>query len=221
MPLKEDKMKINKNSKLLFIGDSITDCGRAKPVGEGTWDECYGTGYVNLVRGLLAVDYPEHNIRVVNMGISGNKVRDLDARWETDVFDQNPDWLSIMIGINDVWRQFDKPLIKEEHVYIDEYKKILDKLVAKTLKKVSGIVLMTPYFIEPRKDDPMRSMMDEYGEAVKEIADKYDTLFVDTQAAFDKLTEHIPTAAFAWDRVHPNVRGHMALAKAFMEAVTE
>ncbi len=80
---------------------------------------------------------------------------------------------------------------------------------------------MTPYFIETRKDDPMRKMMDEYGEAVREISDKYNTLFVDSQAAFNKILAHMPTAAFAGDRVHPNVRGHMVLAKAFMDAVTE
>jgi lysophospholipase L1-like esterase len=213
-------MKIEKNSKLLFIGDSITDCGRAHPVGEGTGDECYGSGYVNLVRGLFAADYPEYNIRVVNMGISGNRVCDLDTRWERDVFEQTPDWVSVMIGINDVWRQFDKPLQKECHVYIDEYKKTLDELVAKTIDKVSGMVLMTPYFIEPREDDPMRKMMDEYGKAVKEIAEKYNTVFVDTQAAMNNVTKYIPTAALAWDRVHPNVRGHMTLAKAFMDAVS-
>ncbi len=109
-------MKINKNDKLLFIGDSITDCGRARPVGEGVGDESYGSGYVNLVRGLLAVDYPEYNIRVVNMGISGNNICDLAKRWQTDVFDQNPNWLSIMIGINDVWRQFDRPF-QEKNMY--------------------------------------------------------------------------------------------------------
>jgi lysophospholipase L1-like esterase len=213
-------MRIKKNSKLLFIGDSITDCGRARPIGEGK-DEGYGSGYVNLVRGILAADYPELQIRVINMGISGNQVPDLEARWKCDVIDLKPDWLCIMIGINDVWRQFDRPYQPETHVYLDEYKKTLDKLVSSTIKKVEGLILMTPYFIEPRKDDPMRKMMDEYGAVIEDIAKKYNTLFIDTQEVFDKITEHIPTAALAWDRVHPNIRGHMVLAKAFMKAVAD
>ncbi len=213
-------MKLEKNSKLLFIGDSVTDCGRQQPVGEGIFDENYGNGYVNIVRALLAVDYVDMNIRPVNMGISGNNVLDLKARWETDVLAQNPDWVSVMIGINDIWRQFDSPLMPETHVTYDVYCATLEELVAKTIDKVSGMVIMTPYFIEPRKDDPMRAMMDKYGAAAKTIAKKYGALIVDTQAVMDRLTQSIPTAAIAWDRVHPNIKGHMALAKAFMEAIS-
>jgi lysophospholipase L1-like esterase len=69
-----------------------------------------GTGYVSLVDSLLRAAYPQGRIRMVNMGTSGNTVRDLAERWQTDVLDLEPDWLSIMIGINDVWRQFDSPL---------------------------------------------------------------------------------------------------------------
>ena len=172
------------------------------------------------MRALLAVDYADMNIRPVNMGISGNNVLDLKARWETDVLAQKPDWVSVMIGINDIWRQFDSPLMPETHVTYDVYCATLEELVAKTIDKVSGMVIMTPYFIEPRKDDPMRAMMDKYGAAAKTIAKKYGALIVDTQAVMDRLTQSIPTAAIAWDRVHPNIKGHMALAKAFMEAIS-
>ena len=212
-------MKLEKNSKLLFIGDSVTDCGRQQPVGEGIFDGNYGNGYVNIVRALLAVDYADMNIRPVNMGTSGNNVLDLKARWETDVLAQKPDWVSVMIGINDIWRQFDSPLMPETHVTYEVYCVTLEELVAKTIDKVSGMVIMTPYFIEPRKDDPMRAMMDKYGAAAKTIAKKYGALIVDTQAVMDRLTQSIPTAAISWDRVHPNIKGHMALAKAFMETI--
>src|SRR5690349_1984671 len=98
-------MIIQPDSKLVMIGDSITDCGRARPVGEGPY-EGLGAGYVALVDGLINAASPELRIRVVNMGISGNTVRDLKARWKSDVLDLEPDWLSVMIGINDVWRHF-------------------------------------------------------------------------------------------------------------------
>ena len=213
-------MRIAKNSKLVFIGDSITDCGREHPVGEGLWDASYGNGYVNLIRGFLAVDYTDYNIRVINMGTSGNNVLDLKSRWQSDVFGLKPDWVSVMIGVNDVWRQFDSPLQKETHVGLAQYSKTLDGLIEETKSKVSGIVLISPFFIEPRKDDPMRKMVDEYGAAMKETAKKHGTVFVDIQAAIDKLTGILPTASIAWDRVHPNITGHLAIAKAFMEAVS-
>src|SRR6478736_2724498 len=120
-------LRIQPNSKLVMIGDSITDCERARPVGEGLFG-AIGKGYVGLVDGLLQATRPQQRIRVVNMGIGGNTVRDLDARWQTDVLDQQPDWLSIMIGINDVWRQFDSPLRPEQQVGLEEYETTLREL---------------------------------------------------------------------------------------------
>ncbi|THF74207.1 SGNH/GDSL hydrolase family protein [Cohnella fermenti] len=210
-------MRLEQRDKLLFIGDSITDCERS-PDGEGLFG-ALGKGYVSVVDGLLQSAYPELGIRVVNKGTSGNTVRDLDARWQTDVLDQKPDWLSIMIGTNDVWRQFDLPYKTESHVYLDEYKAKLEELVVRTKEGVKGIVLMTPFYLEPNKSDAMRATMDLYGEAVRTIAAKHGTLFVDTQAEFDRILEHIYPATIAWDRVHPSMVGHVALARAFLKAV--
>lgn len=211
-------MKIQPGSKLLFIGDSITDCERARPVGDGLF-AAEGKGYVALVKAHLTATRPADRIRVVNMGISGNTVLDLEKRWQTDVFDHQPDWLSVMIGINDVWRQFDLPLHTDTHVREDRYAETLEKLVAKTRPTVKGLVLMTPYFIEPNRSDAMRAMMDRYGAIVKRTAEKHGALFVDTQAAYDAVLGHLHPAGLAWDRVHPNLAGHMILARAFLSAV--
>ena len=211
-------MKITPNSKLVFIGDSITDCDRARPVGEGLFG-AIGKGYVALVDALLQSTSPEKKIRVVNMGCSGNTVLDLQRRWETDVFALKPDWLAIMIGINDVWRQFDLPLQTENHVTPERYATTLDELVAKTKPRVKGLVLMTPYYLEPNRQDAMRARMDEYGALVKQIATRHQTVFVDTQAAFDKVLKHLYPATLAWDRIHPTPVGHMVLARAFLAGI--
>ena len=108
-------LKLAPRSKLVMVGDSITDAGRARPVGEGR-GEAIGKGYVMMVEALLGAVYPEQWIRIVNQGISGNTVRDLKARWQADVLDLAPDWVSVMIGANDVWRQFDSPRQTEKHV---------------------------------------------------------------------------------------------------------
>jgi lysophospholipase L1-like esterase len=211
-------MKLDRHSKLVMIGDSITDAGRAQPAGEGLGG-ALGSGYVSLVDALLGAAYPELGIRVVNMGTGGNTVRDLQKRWQSDVLDQKPDWLSIMIGINDVWRQFDSPTRPEGHVLPDEYARTLDGLLAQTRPSVKNIVLMTPFYIEPNRADAMRARMDEYGAVVRQLSEKHGTLFVDTQAAFDAvLTAYYP-ATLAWDRVHPSLIGHMVLARAFLNAV--
>lgn len=201
-----------------MIGDSITDCDRARPVGEGLFD-ALGKGYVSLVDGLLTARYPDHRIRMVNMGVSGNTVRDLHARWQTDVLELEPDWLSICIGINDVWRYFHSPNQSEWHVSLDEYAQTLDKLLQVTRPSLNGLILMTPYFIEPNRTEPMRKMMDQYGAAVRQLAEKYQALFVDTQAAFDAALTDLHPMALAWDRVHPTHAGHMILARSFLKAI--
>jgi lysophospholipase L1-like esterase len=209
-------MLIEPGSKLLMIGDSITDSGRARPVAEGNE---VGNGYVSMVNALLGAIYPAHGIRVFNMGVNGNTVRELKARWRKDVIELQPHWVSVFIGINDVWRQFDGPLRVEQHVLIDEYRRELDSLVRQTLPHVQGMVIMTPYFLELNRRDAMREAMDAYAGVVRELAEKYDLVLVDTQAAMDGLLEHFHPMSLCWDRIHPNQVGHMTLALAFLRAL--
>jgi lysophospholipase L1-like esterase len=205
-------------TKLLFIGDSITACDRARPVGEGRAG-AIGQSYVGLLEGLLGAAYPAHAIRLVNMGISGNTVLDLQARWTSDVIDLSPDWVSIMIGVNDVWRQFDRPRQTEIHISPQTYAATLDTLVRQTKPRVKGLILMAPFYIEPHRGDAMRARMDEYGTLMKQVATAHQTLFVDTQAAFDAVLPHMHPNAIAWDRVHPNIIGHAIIARAFLQAI--
>lgn len=208
-------MLLKANDKMVMIGDSITDCGRAQPAGEGLF-EPYGRGYVNLVNGLLGATYPELNIRVINLGSSGHNTRDLKARWLVDVLDRKPEWVTCMIGANDVWRQFDAPWQTEWHVMPAEFEANLESMVKQTVDKVKGFVLLTPFFMEPNRKDAMRAQMDRYSAIVKKISRKYKTHFVDTQAAFDKTLKSYHSAALGWDRVHPSTIGHMVIARALL-----
>jgi lysophospholipase L1-like esterase len=215
---KNGGLLIGAHEKLLMIGDSITDVERARPIGEGR-DPALGRGYVATVDALLGAVYPDQWIRVVNMGISGNTTRDLQARWQTDVLDLKPDWLSIMIGANDVWRQFDSPKQTEKHVLLDEYEKNLTDLITTTKPTLKGLVLFTPYYIEPNKQDGMRAAMDKYGALVKKLAAAHGATLVDTQAAFDEVLKVYYPATINWDRVHPNATGSAVIARAFLNAI--
>ncbi len=209
-------MLIETGSKLLMIGDSITDSDRARPVGEGLFASV-GNGYVGLVSALIGAVYPERRIRVINMGVSGNTVKDLEARWKTDVIELDPDWLSIMIGVNDVWRQFDSPFQTETHVLPQEYEDILEKLVRETKTRLKGLVLMSPFYIEPLREDAMRRTVDIYGSIARKIAKQNDAIFVDIQSVFDDLLKFGHSSQYSWDRVHPVLSGQMAIAKAFLD----
>ena len=209
-------MLFEKNQTILFIGDSISDYDRARPVGEGNG---IGRSYVANVAALLGCMYPELNLRITNMGISGNRVTSLKRRWETDVMDRHPDWVSVLIGINDVWRHFDCPAIPEEHNSPEVFETTYEELIQRTLPHVKGMILMSPFFMEPNKADAMRIKMDEYGAIVRKLAEKYNLLFIDLQAAWDDLFQYMHPCNIAWDRVHPNQTGCMYIAKQFLKAV--
>jgi len=216
--LRKEVIKIHPHSTLLMIGDSITDCGRARPAAEAVRDSL-GYGYVKFIHNILAATCPRQHIRIINKGISGNTVRNLATRWQSDVLDLKPDWVSILIGINDVWPKFDVCQPDEWFVPIDEYTATWEDLIRTTRPRLKGLVLMTPYCIEPNRADPMRTMMDQYGDVMRRLAGQYQAIPVDTQAAFDFVLTELRPAALALDRVHLKPAGHMILAEAFLKAV--
>ena len=209
-------MIFEKFDRIVFAGDSVTEMGSQNPVGEGLFDSL-GFGYVRMVENLLMSVYPEYNIRVTNSGIGGNTSSDLLARWERDVLNLNPDWVSIMIGINDVWRQFDTPAIIDRAVAPAQYEQNVENMILSLKGRVKGIFIMTPYYMEPNKQDKMRTRMDEYGEKCRQLAEKHNCIFIDTQAMFDRYFSHQHSSYIAWDRVHPNQIGAMLIAREFLK----
>ena len=206
-------MIIQPNSTWVMAGDSITACQR-----DPTNLADLGNGYVSFVDGLLTACYPSHHIRVLNRGVPGDTVRELKARWQADVLNFYPDWLSVCIGINDVWQQFDGRHEGLAYVTLDEYAQTLDELLTLIRPSLKGLILPTPYFIQPR-GEPMRAMMDDYGTAVQRLAKKHHAIFIDTQSVFDRAVEFTSVETLAWDRAHLNIPGHMILAWAVLQSV--
>lgn len=235
--------------KIVFIGDSITDCGR-RTEEHGP----HGRGYVNLVRAFLQARYPAHGLTIVNRGIGGNTIRNLAARWQEDVLVEEPDWLSVKIGINDVGRLIVGNLA--DHVPLAEYEATYRTLLQQTPAVANGkLILMEPYVIEPplqgdptavsgvsladvqaqfaelrasgARDDAVyhagwmhfRYYIDAYIDAVRRLAAEFDAIVVHTQTAFDLAMEAQPPAVWAEDRIHPDLPGHAVIARAFLEAV--
>lgn len=213
-------MLFKENERIAFMGDSVTDFGRKRPYGEGLHD---GSGnvnsYVRLLDSFFNAFYPELNLRITNMGVCGNNILNLKERWQEDALNLNPDWVVVCIGINDVWRQFDSPYIAEENISLELYEKTYRELIEKTKDKVKGIILMTPYYMEPLKEDMMRKRMDEYTLIVKKLAEEYGLLCVDLQEVFDKYLEKRHSSYITWDRVHPNQTGALLIANEFMRVV--
>ncbi len=202
--------------RIVFAGDSVTDMGSAQPVGEGLFENL-GNGYVRIIENMLSACYPDIYIRVTNSGISGNTSRELLQRFERDVISLNPDWVSICIGINDVWRQFDSPAITEHAVLPEEYRDNVEKMILSVKDNVKGVFLLTPYYMEPNTEDKMRKRMGEYAEICKELARKHNCILVDFQKMYDDYCSVRHSSYIAWDRVHPNQIGSTLMAKEFLK----
>ncbi|MEJ2608279.1 MAG: SGNH/GDSL hydrolase family protein [Anaerolineales bacterium] len=211
-------MLLKPASHVLFIGDSITDCGRDRSHPGWESSQYLGDGYVNFVHDVLASAYPNAGIRILNTGVGGDTVRELAARWDSDVLRLHPSWLSVMIGINDVWQHFDSFRAKPP-VSLEEYRRTLERLIGQVRQELDGLVMMTPYYLEPNRSDPMRSLMDRFGEVVQELALLHEAVFVDTQAAFDELLQDLDPYELAADKVHVNTTGHRVLARAFLQGI--
>ena len=198
--------------KIVFIGDSITDCdrrGSAAPLGDG---------YVVMLYNFLRANYPEMALTVLNRGVGGDTTRDLKARWQRDVIDEQPDWLSVGIGINDVWRSFGGS--PHEAVPIDAYELTLRSLLDQTVTATGArLIMMEPYMIEPDRSQPMRRKMDLYRARFDEVAADYKAILVPTQAAFDRVLQYTDPQQWADDRIHPNQPGHTVIALAFLRAL--
>ncbi|HOR28741.1 MAG TPA: SGNH/GDSL hydrolase family protein [Candidatus Sumerlaeota bacterium] len=209
-------MLVEAGSRILFTGDSITDAGRARPVGEGAG---LGDGYVALMDALFTAVCPERRLHVLNTGIGGNTSRDLLARWQSDVVDLEPEWLCVMIGVNDAFYQQAEPPQPERSVDEAEFEANLRRAIEPVRPALRGLVLMTPFYLERDRKDRLRAAVDRYGEIVLRLAREFDAVGVDTQAAFDAVMAVTPEVRLADDKVHPNRRGQMIIARAIAGAL--
>lgn len=205
-------ISINRNTRLLFIGDSITDCGRRE------CPESIGSGYPRLVRDYLRAKDPENAPVVLNTGISGNKVTDLAARWQQDVLDLHPDVLSIKIGINDVWHGFrDSQHGVPIEQFIETYQSILDQL--RKTHPQCAIVLCEPSVICPPAPVGGNEALKPYIRAVHDLGEQFHAAAVVElhQPLLDAIRLR-PDIPWAPDGVHPESSGHMLFARQWLVA---
>lgn len=208
---------IKDGEKLLFIGDSITDCGR-----RGT-EAPLGNGYVRLFTELVTAQYPGRKIHYINKGIGGNRISHLKDRWRDDVLYHRPEVLSIKIGINDLHSHLGRV---EDGVSPELFARIYDELLDLTRRELGcRVVLLTPFYISTdRSGQTFRSQVLEliprYLETVERMSAKYGTKLVKLQDIFQEHLKHRDADTFCPEPVHPNHTGHLVIAQALLEALT-
>ncbi|NMA83424.1 MAG: SGNH/GDSL hydrolase family protein [Epulopiscium sp.] len=206
-------MIIEDNDIVLFQGDSITDCGRNRQ------DENHlGTGYAMMTAAWFNALYPEKNIRFLNKGISGNRAIDLKNRWTQDCIDLKPDIVSILIGINDTWRRYDRDDPTSTEDYINYYRYILAEIKEKLGAKV---ILCEPFLLsvtEAQKKD-WREDLDPKINGVRELAREFGAIYVPFDGLFAAASTKQPPVYWAADGVHPTAAGHALMSQAWLRAV--
>lgn len=198
------------NQKILFIGDSITDCGRDRED-----PSLLGNGYPQMVATRLNCDMPEMNFKFKNLGISGNRVKDLKERWSEDCLEYEPDVVSILIGINDVWRRFDSDDPTSAEEFLADYRTILTQL------KEHGnpqIIILEP-FVLPVPDDrkEWHIDLDPKIAGIRELAIEFADAYVPLDGLFAARSCRREAGFWANDGVHPTQAGHMVISDAWLE----
>lgn len=208
-------MIFEKYQTIVFIGDSITDAGRR------TANPPFGTGYMSIIQAMVTARYPDLDVTWHNRGVGGDTIRHLDARWQEDVIELNPDWLSVKIGINDVWRQYSVDEAKrKEAVPVDEFEERYRRLLQHAVDRTGcNLIIAEPYVIEKDQAESQYVQTREMAEVARKLAADFGAIFIATQTAFDDVLEHTETTDWAADRIHPNLAGHAVIAQAFLRAL--
>lgn len=213
------KIRIMENDVILFQGDSITDAGRNKENTAPNNSGALGNGYALLAAANLLHAHASKQPVIYNKGISGNKVHQLDARWEEDCIAIKPAILSILIGVNDYWHTLSGNYDGTVQVYRDDYRKLLDRTMH-ALPDVK-LIIGEPFAVNKVKavTDDWFPAFDEYRRAAREIADEYGAAFIPYQRVFDEASKNVPPSYWTGDGVHTTLAGAQLMAEAWLQTV--
>lgn len=213
-----------KGLKILFIGDSVTDGnwgGSGKSSERNHWDQnhIFGHGYMYQCAAYYTGNYPENDYKFYNRGISGNTLSDLEARWQEDVLNINPDVLSVLIGINDVSSCINESGSFDFKKWDRKYRNLLDRTLAQhpDLK----LILCAP-FVSETESMKKNGQWEKYdlltrqcAAVVQKIAADYNAIYLPFHILFDNLTAkypEVPASYWLWDGIHPTAAAHQLMA---------
>ena len=205
--------------RILFQGDSITDCGRNRSDFYGV-----GSGYASLVKACLGMDRP-NEYEFINRGVSGNRIVDLYARIKADFINLKPDYASIYIGVNDTWHEIAFQNGVDTSKFEKIYTMLIDEIQAACPQ--TRLMIIAPYVLEgsatcniPEIPDRLERFQKDVAEkaaVAKKIAEKYALPLIELQPAFDEACKKAPAAYWTADGVHPTFCGHEIIKRLWIE----
>ena len=212
-----------KKIKIVFQGDSITDAGRDKRNYHHM-----GNGYPKYAAQLMQENHPEIEFEFVNLGISGNQTKDLVARLETDFVDIQPDIVSILIGINDIWHEIGH----QNGVDLERFERMYRMLLQDTLEKLPNvkIILCEPFVLQGSATQTTEENQNrferfcevyKYAETVKKLANEYGLFFLPLQEMLSKKAAEFGAMHVLVDGVHPMIGGAAMIADEWLKLFNE
>lgn len=200
-------------TRVLFIGDSITDAGRdrANP-------DDLGHGYALIAAALFGARHPDLAVEFVNRGIGGDRVRDLRRRWSDDCLALYPGLVSVMIGINDTWRRFDSGEATTVEEYEADYRAILTAVRERSDPR---FVLIEPFLLPVTANQhAWRADLDPRIAATRRLAEEFNAALVPADGLFARAAADAGAYTWVTDGVHLTPAGDALLAEAWLTAVT-
>lgn len=203
---------INRQETLLFQGDSITDAGRSRRN-----NSQLGSGYAGMVAARFSMLYPERKVRFLNRGIGGNRAKDLQARWDSDCISLQPDWVSILIGINDTWRRYDS----NDPTSVDEFASSYRDILTRTAEQTEArIVIMEPFLLPcPEDRKQWREDLDPKIRETRNLALEFGAVFIPLDGVFAAAASRAEPSFWAQDGVHPTPQGHALIAETWLQTM--
>jgi lysophospholipase L1-like esterase len=207
-------IRLEPDDTIVFTGDSITAADRHRQAYRPL-----GFGYVHFAGNLLLARNPALDLKVVNTGVSGDTVTDLGDRWQRDCIAHRPNVLSVLVGINDVWRRTMEPDMAERAASPTDFELTYDQLLAQAKRECRcRLVLMEPFlFCRDRENEVFRTLM-PYLEAVRILAKKHEATLVPLQREIDRQIVEIPPERWSPDTVHPYLWAHAWIAQQWLDA---
>ena len=202
---------------ILFQGDSITDAGR-----DFQNDAQLGYGYANMTAGKIAVDYPGQ-YKMINKGISGNRIVDVYARMKADIINLNPSYMSILIGVNDVWHELEW----QNGVAPEKFERVYDWLITELKEALPQlqIIILEPFVLKgPATEQKWEAFEQEVGalaKICKGLAQKHNLVFVPLQEKLEALADATSTTYVLGDGVHPTYAGHELISRELAKVYRE
>ena len=198
--------------KILFQGDSVTDTGRDR-----SDPHDMGNGYPRYASAMMQDSFSDKEFEFVNLGISGNRTEHLVERLEADFIEIQPDIVSILIGVNDVWHHYSHGIETSDEQFEKNYRVVLDALKTRTNAR---ILMIQPFLLET-VDPAKQAYTEELARKqaiVKQLADEYADAYLPLDEILHRETEEEP-AYYAADGVHPTPDGACYIGEAYLGAI--